>query len=172
MYNPAFDPSNGIYRILNILKHFDVNECIEVDRLRIYDFYLLFPYKVYSIRLQKTETRFKKLLHQYVADKKENPYNKVTNDRRLFHQLQRYQMIALSQIASYGLIDPELLLKQKVKVTDAARMQQVMSQLEEMPQAESNIIAWLNLCFRTIPLNGTYGLKYRTQLLEYKYDGC
>lgn len=51
-------------------------------------------------------------------------------------------------------------------------MQQVMSQLEEMPQAESNIISWLNLCFRTTPLNGTYGLKYRTQLLEYKYDGC
>ena len=79
MYNPAFDPSNGIYRMLNILKHFDVNECIEVDRLRIYDFYLLFPYKAYRIRLQKTETRFKELLHQYVADKKENPYNKVTN---------------------------------------------------------------------------------------------
>ena len=59
MYNPAFDPSNGIYRMLNILKHFDVNECIEVDRLRIYDFYLLFPYKAYSIRLKKTETRFK-----------------------------------------------------------------------------------------------------------------
>ena len=90
MYNPAFDPSNGIYRMLNILKHFDADECIEVDRLRIYDFYLLFPYKAYRIRLQKTETRFKKLLHQYVADKKENPYNKVTNDRRLFHQLQRY----------------------------------------------------------------------------------
>lgn len=107
-----------------------------------------------------------------MADKKESPYNKVTNDRRLFHQLQRYQMIALSQIASYGLIDPELLLKQKVKVTDTAKMQQVMSQLEEMPQAESNIISWLNLCFRTTPLNGTYGLKYRTQLLEYKYDGC
>lgn len=53
MYNPAFDPFNGIYRMLNILKHFDVNECVEVDRLRIYDFYLLFPYKAYKIRLQK-----------------------------------------------------------------------------------------------------------------------
>ena len=73
MYNPAFDPFNGIYRMLNILKHFDADECIEVDRLRIYDFYLLFPYKAYRIRLQKTETRFKKLLHQYVADKKDPP---------------------------------------------------------------------------------------------------
>lgn len=38
MYNPAFDPFNGIYRMLNILKHFDTHEIVEVDRLRIYDF--------------------------------------------------------------------------------------------------------------------------------------
>ena len=47
-----------------------------------------------------------------------------------------------------------------------------MSQLEEMSDKENNIISWLNSCFRTTPLAGTYGLKYRTQLLEYKYDGC
>ena len=50
MYNPAFDPFNGIYRMLNILRYFGVGEIIEVDRLRIYDFYLLFPYKTYKIR--------------------------------------------------------------------------------------------------------------------------
>lgn len=44
MYNPAFDPFNGIYRMLNILRHFGVGEIIEVDRLRIYDFYLLCNY--------------------------------------------------------------------------------------------------------------------------------
>ena len=55
MYNPAFDPFNGIYRMLNILRHFGVGEIIEVDRLRIYDFYLLFPYKTYKIRFKRTE---------------------------------------------------------------------------------------------------------------------
>ena len=166
MYNPAFDPFNGIYRMLNILKHFDTHEIVEVDRLRIYDFYLLFPYKAYMIRFKKTEADWKKQLSKFVKEKKANPYNKTINDRRLFSQLLRYQMIALSHIASYGLIDPQLLLQQKVKVSDVAKMQQVMSQLEEMSDEENNVISWLNSCFRTIPLAGTYGLKYRTQLLS------
>lgn len=172
MYNPAFDPFNGIYRMLNILKHFDTTECVEVDRLRIYDFYLLFPYKAYKIRMKPSETDLKKRLSKFVAAKKANPYNSTSNDRRLFLQLKPYQMIALSHIASYGLIDPQLLLQQKVKVCDEAKMQLVMSQLEEMPATEHNIISWLNHCFRNTPLDGTYGLKYRTKLLESKYDGC
>lgn len=172
MYNPAFDPFSGIYRMLNILKHFDTREIVEVDRLRIYDFYLLFPYKAYKIRMKPTEGKLKRRLAEFVKEKKANPYNKVTNDRRLFQQLQPYQMIALSHIASYGLIDPQLLLDQKVKISDAAKMQQVMVQLEDMSDKEKNMISWLNLCFRTTPLAGTYGLKHRTQLLEYKYDGC
>lgn len=67
MYNPAFDPFNGIYRMLNILRHFGVGEIIEVDRLRIYDFYLLFPYKTYKIRFKRTEENFRKRLTQYVT---------------------------------------------------------------------------------------------------------
>lgn len=171
MYNPAFDPFNGIYRMLLILKDFEDEEIVEVDRLRIYDFYLLFPYKAYKIRLKPTETEFKKQLRQFISPKK-NPYNASTNDRRLFEQLRPYQMIALSHIASYGLISPGHLLCQQVKVVDADKLRMVMSQLGDTPTSERNVISWLNLCFRTTPLCGVYGLKYRTQLLEYKYDGC
>lgn len=171
IYNPAFDPFNGIYRMLLILENFKDEEYVEVDRLRIYDFYLLFPYKAYKIRLKPTETEFRKQLRRFI-DPKKNPYNESTNDRRLFEQLRPYQMIALSHIASYGLISPEHLLSQQVKVVDAEKMRAVMSQLGEMPKSEHNVISWLNLCFRTTPLCGVYGLKYRTQLLEYKYDGC
>lgn len=171
MYNPAFDPFNGIFRMLHILKHFEEEEFVEVDRLRIYDFYLLFPYKAYNIRLKSTEKDFRKTRHQYIS-KIKNPYNESTNDRRLFEQLRPYQMIALSHIASYGLISPEHLLRQQVKVADAGKMKLVMAQLGEMRATERNVVSWLNLCFRTTPLCGVYGLKYRTQLLEYKYDGC
>lgn len=171
MYNPAFDPFNGIYRMLLILKDFGQEDCVEVDRLRIYDFYLLFPYKAYRIRLKPTEKEFRKQLHQFVSSKR-NPYNESTNDRRLFEQLRPYQMIALSHLASYGLISPRHLLRQQVKVADAQKMKQVMQQLGEGEAADRNVISWLNLCFRTTPLCGVYGLKYRTQLLESKYDGC
>ena len=171
MYNPAFDPFHGIYRMLLILRDFQQGDLVEVDRLRIYDFYLLFPYKAYKIRLRKDEQDFRKQLRQYVSPK-QNPYNESTNDRRLFEQLRPYQMIALSHLASYGLISPRHLLRQQVKVADAQKMKQVMQQLGEGEAADRNVISWLNLCFRTTPLSGVYGLKYRTQLLEYKYDGC
>ncbi len=170
IYNPAFDPFNGIYRMLHILRDFGLEDSVEVDRLRIYDFYLLFPYKTYNIRLRPEEKDFRGQRQQYIKAKK-NPYNESTNDRRLFEQLRPYQMIALSHLASYGLISPDHLLRQQVKVADVDKMRLVMEQLGDMPATESNVISWLNLCFRTTPLTGVYGLKYRTQLLEYKYDG-
>lgn len=169
MYNPAFDTFHCIYRMLNILKHFAAGECVEVDRLRIYDFYLLFPYRVNTIRLRRTEIDLKESRKKYAADLKPNPYNATTNDRRLFEQLRPYQMIALSQIASYGLINPHLLLEQKVKIVDTEKIRTLMAGMMDMPIEEHNIISWLNSSFRNTPLEGTYGLKYRTQLLEYKY---
>ncbi len=171
IYNPAYDTFHGIYRMLLILKGFDQEECVEVDRLRIYDFYLLFPYKAYKIRLKPTETDFKRQLRKSIKSTK-NPYNESTNDRRLFEQLRPYQMIALSHLASYGLISPDHLLRQQVKVADADKMRKVTSQLGKVSATDLNIVSWLNLCFRTTPLTGVYGLKYRTQLLDYKYDGC
>ena len=51
-------------------------------------------------------------------------------------------------------------------------MQQVMSQLDEMAPEDANVLSWLMLSFRNTPLNGVGGLKYRTKLLESKYDGC
>ena len=154
MYVPAFDPFHAIYRMLNILKRFDGNETVEVDRLRIYDFYLLFPYQANENSLKVT------------------PYNYISNSRRIFERLRPCQMIALSHLASYGLINPEMLLQQKVAVADAEKMHQVMSQLDEMSPEESNVLSWLMLSFRNTPLNGVDGLKYRTKLMESKYDGC
>lgn len=174
MYTAAFDPFHAIYRMLQILKHFEGDDIVDVDRLRIIDFYLLFPYKVHNIRLKKTETEFRQSRNEHIKEKKANPYNAVTHDCQFFERLRPYQMIALSHLASYGLIDPELLLQQRVKVLDAEKMQQVMEKLENkvLTENDRNVISWLCLCFRTTPLNGVYGLKYRTQLLESKYDGC
>ena len=171
MYVTAFDPFHTIYRMLYILKRFDGNETVEVDRLRIYDFYLLFPYQANKISLKSDEKQLKESRRKYIPGQI-TPYNSISNSRRLFERLRPYQMIALSHLASYGLIDPEMLLQQKVSVTDADKMQQVMSQLDEMPSEESNVLSWLMLSFRNTPLNGVDGLKHRTKLIESKYDGC
>ena len=42
IYNPAFDIYHCVYRMISILSNL-VNEKIEVDKLRILDFYMVFP---------------------------------------------------------------------------------------------------------------------------------
>ena len=170
MYTPAFDPFNGIYRMLLILQHFDTEEEVEVDRLRIFDFYLLFPYKTAKITMRSEEKEMKELRNKFIRSK-ETPYNYNLNDRKLFERLRPYQMIALSHLASYGLIDPERLLQQKVRILNPELMHDVVSQLDAMSDDERNTLSWLSHSFRTTPLGGKYGLKSRTHLIESKYDG-
>lgn len=110
MYVPAFDPFHTIFRMLYILKRFDGNETVEVDRLRIYDFYLLFPYLANKISLKSDEKQLKDSRRKYIPNKF-TPYNYISNSHRIFERLRPYQMIALSHLASYGLIDPEMLLQ-------------------------------------------------------------
>ena len=171
IYTPAFDTFNTIYRMLHILSHFDTEKYVEVERMRIFDYYLLFPHRAHKIRLKPGEGEFRVHLKRFVSSKV-NPYHTITNDRRLFERLRPYQMIALSHIASYGLISPEHILNQQVKVTDPDKLRDVISRLEKMEGIEGNVLSWLCLCFRTTPINGVFGLKYRTNLLESKYDGC
>ena len=171
IYTPAFHTFNTIYRIPHLLTHFDTEKYVEVERMRIFDYYLLFPHRAHKIRLKPGESEFCVHLKRFVSSKV-NPYHTITNDRRLFERLRPYQMIALSHIASYGLISPEHLLNQQVKVADPDKLRDVISRLEKMEGIEGNVLSWLCLCFRTTPINGVFGLKYRTNLLESKYDGC
>lgn len=170
MYTPAFDPFNAIYRFLQILQHFDMEKEVEVDRLRIFDFYLLFPYKTAKITMGKDDAEIKSMRTRYIKSK-ENPYNFNLNDRKLYERLRPYQMIALSHLASYGLIDPQRLMQHRVKILNPNLMREVISKLEAMSDDEKNTLSWLSFSFRTMSLNGPRGLKSRTHLMESKYDG-
>lgn len=170
MYIPAFDPFSACYRMLHILEHMGYGEPVEVDRLRIFDYYLLFPARAYAIHLRQAEGGFRSLRRQYVP-RQANPYQAVLSDRRLFERMCPYQMAALRRLAACGLISPAWLLEGEVRVTSEPCLRQVTSATDPLPVAEGNVIAWLCHCFRTTPLGGEYGLKYRTQLMEYKYDG-
>lgn len=50
-YNPAFDLYHCIFRMANIIGRLEDLECFEIDKVRIWDFYLLYPSKTYDIDL-------------------------------------------------------------------------------------------------------------------------
>lgn len=56
VYNQAFDLYHTIFRLLHFLNKFENQTILEIERVRIWDFYLLFPSKIHEIRLKQDES--------------------------------------------------------------------------------------------------------------------
>lgn len=100
VYNQAFDLYHAIFRILHFLNRFQAGDIIEVDRLRIWDFYLLFPNKINDIRLKQYESEIRKIKKEFIKDS-DNPYEMITDERKIFERIKPYELNALNCIASY-----------------------------------------------------------------------
>jgi hypothetical protein len=170
IYNQAFDLYHCIFRVLNLLSKFDETANIEVDRLRIWDFYLLFPQKIYDIRLPQSEAYDIRKIRNRFIKKSKNPYEHVPESRKLFEKLRPYQNSALSSIASYGIISKENLALNRITITDKNLLSRYVENLEKISPKQKNTIALLTSHFYQMSLFGSDGLKNRTNLLECKYD--
>lgn len=169
VYHPAFDLYHSVYRMLQILTHFKRDEFVETERLRIWDFYLLFPEKIVSIKLKRTETDIKELIKSYIK-KDNNPYNLLLDDRKVFEKIKPFQLGALKCLASYGIINKDYLTLNRVTIISKDILSTYSSKFEPLSIRESNAISLLTSHFYLMSLYGVYGLKDRTQLLESKYD--
>ncbi len=164
VYHPAFDIYNCVFRMLQLLTAMNEDE-IELDRLRIWDFYLTFPNEARKISYPRELFELKKIF----KSKGENPYEDLIDPKRIIERMKPYQLSALKCIASYGLIDSKLLSKNKVKRTQKQIPEELLSKFSELTTEKSNIIK-LIIGFNELPLYGKMGLKFRTGLIEYKYD--
>lgn len=169
LYNQAFDLYHTIYRLSLFIKEFNEEDFIEVDRIRIWDFYLLFPYKVHDIRLKREEKEVRSLRKQYLR-KGYNPYNEIMSDRKIFEKLQTYQLSALTCLASYNIIDKESLALNRVKISSKEILAELLSNYEDPSATESNVITIMTSYFYKLSLFGGAGLKNKTNLMESKYD--
>lgn len=169
VYQPAFDLYHAIYRMINILGHFKYADSIEVDRLRIWDYYLLFPNKLKSITLKQEEGDIRKLINSYIL-KEQNPYELILNDKKMLEKIRPFQMGALKYLASIGLIDKDYLKNNRISKISNEVLKELRSITEELNSQENNTISLLTGHFFYVPLLGRDGLKSRTNLLESKYD--
>ncbi len=169
VYNQAFDLYHAVYRTLQLLTHFNKNEYVEVDRLRIWDFYLLFPNKIHEVRLKREEGDIRKILKKYIS-KKENPYEVILENRKMFERIRPYQISALHCLASYGIIDKELLRDNRVSIISKELLQDYTNKFEELSPKEKNLISILTSHFYNMSMFGVDGLKDRSKLMVSKYD--
>ena len=169
IYNQAFDLYHTVYRILQLLSNFDSDEYLELERLRIWDFYLLLPSKIIALKPKRNEKDFEKLLKQFTV-LENNPYEIVYDNRKVFEKIKPYQISALNCLVSYGIIDKELLLLNRVSIVSKDLLSEYAKNLEKLSAREQNIMTILTSDFYQITMFGKGGFKERTNLLESKYD--
>ena len=81
IYHQAFDLYHTVYRMVQLLSYFKRKDYVELDRLRIWDYYLLFPNKISNITLKREEKDIKALIKNLIV-RDSNPYEEIQDDRK------------------------------------------------------------------------------------------
>lgn len=154
-----------MFRILLILSRIKEDE-VETEKLLIWDYYVTFPNRVSQISFPQD------LRKQYIRffPNNKNPYEEVLDDVKVFARMRSYQTEALRCLAAYGLIDSERLIESRVKRTGNPLPEQLQRRIDEVPTRLRNVITLIESPFTDLPLYGAKGFKFRTKLIDYKYD--
>jgi hypothetical protein len=164
IYHPAFDIYNGVFRMLRLIQNMK-KDTIEFDRIRVWDFYLVFPNETKNITFPTELSELKTIFKD-----KPNPYEDLIDAKRIFERMKPYQSAALKCLASYGFIDSKELSKNLVKRTDKVIPLELKEEINKMDIKEENLIKLVKSPINDLPLLGKSGFKDRTRLIDNKYD--
>lgn len=156
IYHPLYDSYHSIIRVLKLLTYLG-DKSYEIDRVRIYDYFLLFPFELKNITMPMGFSEYKKIAI-------ENRFNKVHDIKNTFLQLESVQELAFNAMISYTFIDRELYQDGEIKINKSIIPKELTFTLND---AERVYIDFLIKCFEKLPLRE---LKERTKLMEYRYE--
>lgn len=164
VYHSAFDIYHCVYRLIQLLSNLK-EDYVELERLRMWDYYLAFPNEMTKIRYEKGNNDIQNLF-----PKKENPYEIVLDSKIIFEKMRPYQLTAIKTLVSYGLVEKDYLTENRVTKIDKTLFEGILKNYEPLSDRESNIIKIMTTYFYNMPLYGEKGFKDRTNLLEFRYD--
>lgn len=168
VYHQAFDLYHTSYRMIQLLTYFGRGESVEVDRLRIWDYYLLFPIEMQRIKFSINEKDIKSYIKEYITKgEKENPYEIILDSRKMFEKMKPYQMVALKSLASYGIINIDYVTTERVIPISEEMVIRHSPLFEPLSVKEQNTIKLLTSHYYLMNLTE---LKEKTNLIQYRYD--
>lgn len=159
VYHPIFDPYHCSFRLLLILTKLN-NPVIEIERLRIYDFILLYPAFLYKMTLPKGFTFIRKNIMV-------NDYNNISSEKIVFARLCNMQDISMNALASTSLIDKNQLKEGLAVRTDLSLPQEILDSVANQNLDRILIVNFLRENLNKLSIRE---LKERTNLIEYRYD--
>lgn len=99
VYHPVHDLYHCVYRMTNLLQYLPSKE-FSSTRLKIYDYYLLFPHEVKKVTLPRHLLNLKKIVN--------NKYYYPEINKSIFFELNGLQDEALRIISIYGITNAKL----------------------------------------------------------------
>lgn len=163
IYNPAYDIYHTMYRI--ILLSSRIAKTIEIDKLKILDFYYVYPTELLDIKKPVGFKKYEKFLKP-----EKNKYDRINNPKRIFYKMNSIQFQAMKILVAYGYLDSESFENGMVKVTEKSLGEEFQKMVEKSVELNTNLITLLAGPIADIDLYGHLGLKQRTGLIEFRYD--
>lgn len=164
-YQPQNDIYYGIFRFLSILIR-DSSKEYNIDLFKILDFYLLFPNFIPDIRVTNELLKDKNKFKQY-----KNAYAVEGNQKQIFNKLNKIQDKIIEILVSKNILN---IAKIKIGIISLNPNIDIpfflLQQIEVKNHENYNIFEFLTK-LSTLPFYGEDGLKDRTGLMEYRYDG-
>ena len=167
-YNPAFDLYHSIFRMAHILLKMDEPHPMEIDRVRIWDFYMLYPVQLNHVKVKLEEKEIREA--RKLLKLKETSYDYKGDVRKLFEWIKPFQVSALGCLVSCGILNVNEFEAGRVQVANRGRLSAFVEKAGSISVRESNLLNFISFFFSGMSLTGVYGMKDRTKLLESKYD--
>ncbi len=164
IYNPAFDLHHAVFRMLQLLAAAPEREYV-VERMRILDYFLLFPEQIETLRFPD-EIRRKRSLFRRAY----NPYRNIDNPGRLFFMLEPFQTSSLQSLASRGLIKRDRFKAGLVQRTAEPLPEALAAAIKVRSAQAPELIDLVSQDLAKLPLRGPNGLKARSHLVDSRYD--
>ena len=166
-YQPAFDPYHTIFRMFRLL--FALNKCqdIELDKFRILDFYVAFPFLAADISFKQGQTRLRKVARKYDYLR---PYGGMPDGRDLFLQMLPIQKMACETMVYHQYLDKDFYHQGIIAPGKNLLESGLEKRICEINSQQGDLIELLQIICREYPLLGENGLKHRSKLMEHRYD--
>jgi hypothetical protein len=165
-FQPAFDVFHTQFRFLRLRRLMSSDIPWHYDQLRIADFYLLFFFRVQSIRLSPKHKAIKK----FARDNSTGRYERQPDDHLLFARMEQIQKAAIGTLIAYEYFDPSFFKREFVVETGRSEPELLSQRVDSINEQETKIMQALQAIVTEYELLGPDGLKARTGLLEHRYD--
>jgi hypothetical protein len=166
-FQPALDPLHAIYRLLRLREVVREAAPLELEHVRVLDFYLIFPFKISEIRLRREDKEIRRVSNEYAAQK---PYGNQPEGVVLFERMRPMQKVALQTLALRGFTDSLSFKAGLLKFTGLPTPLQISDRIREANVRDRKLLDALTVFAYSYEFHGPNGLKARTGLLEYRYD--